>query len=122
MLSAVVQFQPYLQAWQRRQARQREDDEVAAQRAMSLARDLARLLVEQYGATRVVLVGSLARGEFKSGSDIDLAVEGIAPEAFFAASAEIERVARWVSVDLVPLESARALFRDEVARRGVVLA
>lgn len=89
---------------------------------MVLARQLAQLLVEGYGATRVVLVGSLARGDFAQGSDIDLAVEGLPPESFFAAGAEIERVAGWIGVDLTPLETASAFFRDEAARDGVVLA
>lgn len=88
---------------------------------MVLARQLAQLLVERYGVARVVLVGSLARGDFGCRSDIDLAVEGLPPEAFFAAGAELERVAAGIGVDLVPLETASAFFREEAARDGVVL-
>jgi len=121
-LAEVVQFESYLQARRARLARQRQDDEVAASGAMVLSRQLAQLLVDRYGATRVLLLGSLARGEFGRGSDIDLAVEGVPPEVFFAAGAELEREARGVAVDLVPLESASAFFRAEVARDGVVLA
>lgn len=116
-----MEFETYWQAWRTRLARQRRDEEEKAGRALALARRLAQLLVERYSATRVVLVGSLARGDFRSGSDIDLAVEGVAPAAFFAAGAELERVAGWVGVDLVPLETASVFFREEAERDGVAL-
>ena len=73
-------------------------------KALRTARWAARLLVEHYGARRVVLFGSLARpGAFTAYSDIDLAAWGIPPERFFAAVAEITgmsaefriRNARW---------------------------
>jgi predicted nucleotidyltransferase len=35
----------------------------------------------------VILTGSLARGDFRQGSDIDLAADGIPPELFFQAGA-----------------------------------
>lgn len=114
-------FESYWQAWRTRADQQRRDDAVTADRALALARDLARLLVERHGATRVILVGSLARGDFKSGSDIDLAAEGIPAESFFAAGAELEQAAGWIGVDLVPLESASAFFREEAERDGVSL-
>ena len=62
-------------------------------RAMSVARKAAKLLKTEFGAKEVILFGSLARRVgFTRWSDIDLAVRGIAPERFFAASAAIERV------------------------------
>jgi predicted nucleotidyltransferase len=63
----------------------------------------------------------LARGEFGQGSDIDLAVAGVPPEAFFRAGAEIERAASGFKVDLIPLESATPFFLAEARRDGVVL-
>lgn len=69
-----------------------------------------------------MLVGSLARGDFGPGSDIDLAAEGLPDESFFAAGAALEALAGGVKVDLVPLESATPAFRQRVAEEGVVLA
>ncbi len=57
-------------------------------RAWRLARRVARMLRERYGARRVVLIGSLARGNFTLWSDIDLVAFGIPPERFFAAHGE----------------------------------
>ena len=78
--------------------------------------------VESYGATQVILVGSLCRGEFGDGSDIDLAVSGVSPELFFRAGADLERAAAGVKVDLVPLESANSFFVDAATREGLCLA
>ena len=75
-------------------------------RAMIAAHKAAKLLKTEFGASEVILFGSLAwRGSFSLYSDIDLAVRGIAPEKFFAASAAIERVDVNFQIDLVNLET-----------------
>ncbi|MEO8179074.1 MAG: nucleotidyltransferase domain-containing protein [Deltaproteobacteria bacterium] len=89
---------------------------------MAVARRLAQVLVDRHAATRVVLVGSLARGEFGPASDIDLAVAGVPPEDFFRAGADLEREAQGFEVDLIPLESANAFFLDQLSQDGVVLS
>jgi predicted nucleotidyltransferase len=89
--------------------------------ARSLAAELAALLRDRYGARRVVLTGSLARGEFRRGSDIDLAAAGIADDLFFLAGADLARAAGDIEVDLVPLESTTAAFRARLAEEGIVL-
>ena len=116
-----MDFEPYLAAWHQRSERQREQTALAVSRAMTVARHLAHILVERYFATRVLLVGSLARGEFGARSDIDLAVAGVPPGDFFRAGAELEREARGFEVDLIPLESANAFFLQQVSRDGVAL-
>jgi predicted nucleotidyltransferase len=80
---------------------------------------LGRVLKEQYGVRRVLLVGSLARGDFRLGSDIDLAVEGLADADLFSAGAELERRAQGLEVDLVPLEDASPAFRLAAEREGI---
>jgi hypothetical protein len=86
-------FEPYLRAWEARWHEERQAAVRAAEEARALAGRLAWLLVEKYGARRVVLVGSLARGEFGAGSDIDLAAEGIPDDSFFRAGADLEAAA-----------------------------
>lgn len=100
----------------------RVKDVEAASRALVIAQRLAQILVDRYGATRVILVGSLSRGEFAEGSDIDLAVTGVRPEVFFRAGADLEREACGLEVDLVPLESANSFFVNATSRDGVCLA
>lgn len=74
--------------------------------ALKRAEACARLLEERFGARRVVLFGSLAgRGVWHERSDIDLAVEGVAPEEFLVAySACREMLSPGLELDLVPLE------------------
>ena len=115
-------FEPYLVAQRERSLREVAANEVAAQGAMTIARSLARLLGDQFGARRVVLTGSLARGTFAQGSDIDLAAEGISAGDFYRAGAELEAEAKGLSVDLVPIESASTAYLEALSRDGVELS
>lgn len=55
------------------------------------------------GAREVYLFGSAAKGTRREGSDVDLAVEGLPPEAFFPAMAKAARILG-VPLDLVDLD------------------
>lgn len=101
--------------------RQRESED-RRQMAWSVAQRAARLLREAFGATRVIAFGSLAHGAwFEPASDIDLAVEGVAPDAFWRAWAALDRLDPTFEIDLVPLESAPERLRDEIIGQGVML-
>lgn len=117
----MSEFEPYLRAWRERWRRQREADAEAAREARLTADRLAARLRDRYGARRVVLAGSLARGDFRVGSDIDLAAEGIPDDQFFRAGADLEASAGGLRVDLVPLESANPDYLADLAREGIVL-
>jgi predicted nucleotidyltransferase len=82
-----------------------------------VARDLALILKSKDGVRRVLLMGSLARGDARPGSDIDLAVEGLGYADLFRAGAELEGEARGFAVDLVPLEDASSDFRLAASAR-----
>lgn len=94
-------------------------------RALEVAEACARLLRERFGVRRVILFGSVAgqgpgHGAWHERSDIDLAVEGLAPDDFFAAySACRDALPPDLELDLVPLEKAypemRARILGEVA-------
>lgn len=78
------------------------------------------LLREQFGARRVILFGSAAgEAPWHSGSDLDLAVEGLRPEDHLKAlNACYELLPPSLALDLIPLESAwpelRARLEGEV--------
>ncbi len=79
---------------------------------------VVRRLVDEFGATRIVLFGSLARDEATPDSDVDLLVQGIAPARFFDAQAVADRILAPTRVDLVPVERARPLVRERAAAEG----
>ncbi len=74
----------------------------------------------RFGARRIILFGSVARGEADDDSDLDLAVEGLPAASFFPAMAAAWRVADR-PVDLVRLEEASATLRDRVLADGEVV-
>jgi hypothetical protein len=117
----MSELDSYVRGWHRRWEERQRADEASARQAMRIAEALARTLRQRYGARRVVLVGSLARGEFVAGSDIDLAAEGIPHESFFRAGADLDAAAGGLHVDLIPIESANAAFLADLHRDGIVL-
>ena len=89
-------------------------------KAWLVAHATARLLREQFGATRVVVFGSLAhRLWFTPWSDIDLAAWGIPPDSFFRAVASTTNLAQGFDLNLVDPESCRPHLRQPIERDGV---
>jgi predicted nucleotidyltransferase len=79
------------------------------------------MLVREFGASRVYLFGSLAReGRFHERSDMDLAVEGIAPERFFKAWAAAGAHSN-VPVELVDLDEVGDSKRSLILKYGELL-
>ena len=116
-------YQPYIAAWRKRRAEEQQRQQARAAAGRELARQCARFLAAQYGARRVILFGSLARGEaVHAQSDIDLAVEGLAPAVYFRALAQVWQLLPLdVELDLVPLETARPELLEHIAEEGIVL-
>ena len=84
------------------------EHEVNRVRAVAMADVLPRLaavLVRDFGITRVVVFGSVARADVNARSDIDIAVLGLAPAAYFTALAALANVTSF-DIDLIPLEEA----------------
>lgn len=101
---------------------QRQDTDRRRQAAWLVARQAARLLKETFGATRVIAFGSLAHGAwFSLHSDVDLAVEGVPPMAYWRAWAALDRIDPAFKIDLVAIESAPEHLRAEIAEQGVIL-
>jgi len=92
------------------------------ERAWRLAQAAAELLRQEFGATRVVAFGSLARRDwFTPWSDIDLAAWGIPPEAFYRAVAVVTGLSPEFKLDLVAPEDCQPSLRHVIEREGVAL-
>ena len=78
--------------------------------ALLVAAQCVEMLLQRYGARRVIPFGSLVGdAPWHEGSDLDLAVEGLSAEALWEAAKPLEAmVPSWLTVDLVPLERSGA--------------
>jgi len=80
------------------------------------------MLRRDFGATRVVLFGSVTSPEqFSKWSDIDLAAWGIAPEKFYAAVGALMRLSPEFRIDLLDLDVARPEIRRAAETLGIEL-
>jgi predicted nucleotidyltransferase len=111
----------------RRSARvrwEREQQERARrlERAWEVARAAAQLLKERFGATRVVVFGSLVHeGCFTPWSDIDIAVWGICPEDTFRAIGAVMDMGSEIEVNLVDVGACRPSLLTVIEEEGVDL-
>lgn len=106
--------------------RHRKDPEVSRRRedAWKVARVAAAMLKKRFGATRVVVFGSLARKTvFTQWSDIDLAVWGIAPEEYYSAAGAAMDIGleKGIRVDVVDPGDCGLQFLVDIEQEGIEL-
>lgn len=87
--------------------------------AWKIARRAARLLREQFHATRVVAFGSLLHEKrFHEWSDIDLAAWGLSPEQTFRAIGAVMDLDRTFEINLVDVNACSASLLASIEREG----
>jgi len=92
------------------------------QAAWQVARQAARVLRQEFGASRIVVFGSLPhRSGFNPWSDIDLAAWGIPADRFYRAVAVITGLSPDFKIDLLDLETCKPALRQIAEREGVDL-
>jgi predicted nucleotidyltransferase len=89
--------------------------------AIKVATLIARDLGERFGAQKVVLFGSLSRGDEGTTFDIDLAAKGIPPARFFKAVAFATGQSRKWKLDLVDIDDCSVGLCAIIEKEGVVL-
>jgi len=90
--------------------------------AWTLAQQAADLLRARYGATLVLVFGSLAEGtHFGAHSDIDLAAQGLRPSDHYAALGRLLALSPDFEFDLVDLDTCPAGLRGALLTGGVPL-
>ena len=103
----------------RREARERQEMQHRLEQARTVARQAADRLKNEFEASRVILFGSLARGQFfHRCSDIDLAVEGIDDKLFWRAWSALDAITSEFEIELVSVEAASPRLRQELKREG----
>ncbi len=92
------------------------------ERLLAVVRCAAGELKVRFGARRVFLIGSLVQETcFSAHSDVDLAVEGLAGDAYWDAWRMVEEMIADRPVDLIDMETAGESMLRTVQRYGVEL-
>ncbi len=120
-----VKLQTYIKHFRERQARQAHEQDHLRSKAQATAELLSHRLRTRWGATEIILFGSLAkclrgRGSFLARSDIDLAVRGLDSASFFRILADLESIS-YCPVDLVYVEECSPQLRQSIERDGILL-
>ena len=109
-----------------RTSQQRQINQGLSQSDLAIYEDLvvrieraAKILKNNYGATRVILFGSFAHlAWFSTDSDVDLAVEGIPAKDYFRAWGVVEDFVEDRLVDLVDLQDVSPTLRAAIEKYG----
>lgn len=112
----------YRETARQRQAKARQDMLARRERAWAVARQAADLLRQRFDVDKVVLFGSLARGDmFHAHSDVDLAVWGLAEAEYLRAVSSLLDLDDSIDVDLVRIEEAKPALRRHVEMEGMMI-
>lgn len=113
----------YVEAWRGRLARQASEQQMRARCLREVARTCAQRLVQDFGARKVYLFGSLLEDDLvHDWSDIDLVVEGLEGRLYFKALRDVGGLLpTGVELDLVLLESSWPGLIERVQAEGVLL-
>ena len=110
--------QRFIDYWRERQQQQTNHTATLKQQAWQDLKQIVSILKQTFGATRILIYGSLLNDRFSADSDIDVAVEGIPEECFFEALASVNQYCdRWV--DLKPIESLEPYFWQRIQAKGM---
>lgn len=105
----------YKKYWKEKTAKNEIIKERFRQNAMTVAETSKDILVKEFSVKKVVLFGSiLERGCFEEDSDIDIAVEGLPKDAYFAALARLMMESSF-DIDLKPIEDVSNLLKQRIA-------
>lgn len=77
-------------------------------------------ILRNYGAQKIILYGSLARGDYRTDSDVDICVEGLPDQNYFRAFAECLMKARR-RISVLDLRNVRGYFRERILDEGKII-
>lgn len=110
----------YLEAWRKRVATEEWEVDRLKEEATAAAAEMATRIGRRFLVKRIYLFGSLVSGGFRRDSDIDLAVEGLAPQEYWSALGCVEDT-KGFDVDLVAMETAAPTLRERIMAEGRLL-
>ena len=76
--------------------------------------------LQSFGAERVILYGSVARGDERGDSVLDICVEGLPDESFFRALGECLLHSEH-AISVIDMQSSYGLLKSRILQEGLVL-
>jgi predicted nucleotidyltransferase len=123
-ISAVTpeEISAYRATARQRLDREQQQTALRRQQAWELARRAAALLKEHFGATRVVVFGSLVyEGGFTRWSDVDIAAWELRLEDTFRAMGAVRALSRDIEINLVDVQTGHPELVETIQKEGVDL-
>ncbi|MBI3183032.1 MAG: nucleotidyltransferase domain-containing protein [Myxococcales bacterium] len=111
-----MDISPYIDGWRER-ARREEQAQAEAVASARQAVPAAAEALRRHGARRIWLIGSLPRGTFRPGSDLDFTAEGMSEDQAWRAAKEAAKVSGH-HVDVIRAESLDPEWRRHHERFG----
>ncbi|MCS6830967.1 MAG: nucleotidyltransferase domain-containing protein [Armatimonadota bacterium] len=114
------QWQTYIETLRQRDHADKERIQRRYERAWCLVGQAAEVLRRDFGATRVVVFGSLLRpSTFGEQSDVDLAAWGIQPQDTLRAMSAVAYLDEQIEVNLVDVNTCKPSVLQVIASEGV---
>ena len=100
-----------------------EKSESGNERFLRYKKILLKIIYEELPDCKVYLFGSRARNDYRSGSDIDIALDIGTPinsKKLYIIKEKIEETIIPLNVDLVDLSTTKDEFRNEIEKEGIL--
>lgn len=103
-----------------RRWKSRKVDEALLEHAWHAVYEIATLLYEEFGATRVAVFGSLAEPiNFTKSSDIDIAVWGLSDKIHSSAYWKVQDIDTGFKIDLINFDITKGLFQERIQQQAI---
>jgi uncharacterized protein len=114
-----IGFTSYKETIRRREEQAAKELTLRYNKAWEVVRIAESLLKDGFGATRVMVFGSLVHGYwFSPTSDIDLAAWGISDDDYFLVVARLQDISSEFKIDLVKMENCKPELSQVILYEG----
>lgn len=116
------QLSQYRVTHQKREQQRQTEKLTRQHQGQQLAHQAAHLLKTQFGATQIILFGSMTHLQrIHPSSDIDLAASGIPDRDYLRALGALQDLSGEFSFDLIQLERATPRLKEKIKQEGETL-
>lgn len=114
-----LNFQPYKNTASKREVHERNLKYQRWERSLQVAQNASVFLRKHFQVNELMCFGSILHSDrFTLTSDIDLAAQGLVPDQFFIAVAQLQDLSPEFKIDLVDLDRCRPSLKKMILLEG----